>query len=695
MANGFKKFIDTDGLPLDEIRKKVLKMVEGVAVDIVNDATELLPNDVRKKVRDRVRDSFKNDGEYKSEKIPEREIVGNNDSFRVTKLMPKPGVVIEYDQDEYDGFDDELSGKNKNLHYDDLLPENQGGQSADPEPVYIAYPHEAIIGEQSSQDEYMADKISQMRKLEEASHNGYIVKRCVEITMVRQGEFMKDVQDCYLHTAFCGIPRPIYAAMSRSQLRTYFTWRTLWRQGLHSNADKPYILLYCYEVLNKIGFDSSEAAFRELVLIHSELRGKAPYLDEVMPRWIKDFCAFNRVDAPLPELSEKSEKAGICRKLLCGDYKNKLEYLADNSSYNIRCSVFVDKNTKPLLDGACEAALNALDTHFQRFGVELSGLICGRMKKDHTWSPFGGALVDIERMDGFQPLEIEGLERYCKKRGEPALEVFEFAPSKDFIGYVLKSVEARLRIRVGFSHKLSPNVSMIKNELANRSKLQSAVADKDFEGLIMGVVDEYCRRNNITSYFKSGKKDDAPIDYSVPRVEIDISKLGEIREQAERNTKLLIVPDEVPSEDSVNSIREKIAEDEFSEAIADASESGSSHDDAEPDRSIGILTKDIFTITAPDNAGCAPPDFPSSLPKEWHEFAMDLIPDQIRLLLHMADGTLTEFCREHDILAQTAIEEINAVALTFIGDVIIEGEAFVEDYEDTLRSVLELFRRDE
>ena len=691
---------------MEELRARINKMALDLAVDIVDDATQLMPKEIRSKARQAVRD-LHNKKEYKSEKIPPKKEQPAGD-YKVTKIYPRKGTASErsdkgaFSDEEYKELFGDSVDEDGNLHYD-RLPESHLKKSLSEEhydePSTMAYPHEAIIGEQSEHDEYMAEKIRQMRQLEETSHNGYIVKRCVEITMLRQGEFMKDVEDDYLQTAFCGVQRPVYAALSRSQLRTYFTWRTGWRRGLHSNIDKPYILLYCYEVLNKIGFDSSDAAFRELLLIWNELGVRALYLREFLPRWIKDFYVFNRIDAPLPEFSNEHESNSdltrLCSEILDGNYKNKLDYLAENSSYNIRCSIFVDQKTKPYIDGACEAALTALDEHFKKFGVELSGLICGKMKKDHSWSPFSGAPVDLDRMDGFEPLRINELERYCKKRSEPVLELFEFSPSKDFIGYVLKCVEAQLRKIMAFSHRLSPNINMFKNELANRGKLQSAVADKAFDTLIANAVELYCRKNHIGA---PGSSYDNMVNYSAVKVDIDVSKLEEIREQAERNTELLIVPlpedEEQLSEDKILLAAGSVADDEFSEAVAAASEADSfAEEGSQGGEPIGVLTADKFVITNPENIDSSviiQSGALDELPEEWREFAMELIPTHISVIAHIMDGTLSEFCREHGLFAQTLFEEINSEALDTIGDVIIEDGGFVEDYKENITRLLML-----
>lgn len=680
MSDRFKKIFDTGNFSLDEIKKKLFQLAYDMAVEIVDDATQLMPKDIRGKLKQSVKDSFE-----KKISGADISVKGFEGKYNAQPIPPE------------DDFDESVF--EKEFTVTKTYPNADEGIVPEERPDTIYYPHEALIGEQDEQDMYMADKIVQMRKLEEVSHKGYIVKRCVEVTIVRQGEFMKDVEDCYLPTAFCGIQRPVYAAMSRSQLRTYFTWRTYWRKGLHNDTDKSYILLYCYEVLNKIGFESSDAAFRELVLIWLELKDKALFLNDLMPRWIKDFYAFNRVSEPLPQFYEEFKEAAVCSELLGGDYGDKLEYLADHSNYNIRCSVFISSANKPILNGACEAALKALETHFKKFGAELSGLICGRSKKDFSWTPFEGALVNLDQQDGFETTEISALERYCLKRGEPAHEVFEFAPSKDFIGYLLKCVEARVRIRMGFNRKLSPNISMIKNELANRSKLQKAVADPAFEGLIANAVDEYFRVNNISAAPSGrGGLDDNAASFAAPGVEIDVTRLGDIREQSQRNVERLIVPEGVYSEADIGKALNRVADDEFSAAVADASEPGAASDGGQKDalkKPLGILTEDKFIITAPENADDL--EFPQSPPEEllsdWYELSMNLIPLHIEILEHIAAGDLNEFCRVHDILPNSSIEQINEEALNFVGDVIIEGGEFVEFYEKDILKMLKLLKQ--
>ncbi len=643
MENGFKKFIDVSGKSANEIKRNINELLNSVVDTVVDDVTQFVPSDVRRQIKQSIREVSKSDkqqkNEYKAEKIPPRppqkEVYVDPDGYVIPPLPPEPP---RYNPDA------------------------------------TAYPREPFYEPQNEQDAFMVEKIREMRKLEEISHNNYIVKRCAEVTMVRQGEFMKDVTDDFPRRVFCALPRPIYAAMSNSQLRTYFSWRTDWQLGIFELIDKPYILLYCYEVMNKIGFDSSDSAFSELLLIREKLSEKAGYLNFFLPRWIKDFCAYNRVTLPLPEFSERAENSAIA-EIMRGDYKNKLDYLAENSAYDIKESKYLTPDTKPLLDGACEAALTALSEHFKKYGIELSVLLCGKMKKDHSWEPFAGALVDLDRMDGFQALEISPSERYSIKRGEPTLENFEFSPSKHIIGYILKSVEARLRKRTGFPHALSPKTDMFKNEISNRGKLREAVTAPEFESIIPNAVDIWCRQNGVGKPLKSEKLTDE--DYVIPKVEIDISKLDMVREQAELNASRLIIDEsETPQMPDIDSLTDSISDDTFNEAVASYAEPFSPHEVPESNKPPSLPKTDAL----------------DKLTGDWQELALNLTPLHITALKALLGGTIEEFCRERSIFAETLFEQINAEALDKIGDVIIENGAPVEDYLTEIQTLTQAFR---
>ncbi|MBD5383841.1 MAG: hypothetical protein HDR72_02430 [Ruminococcaceae bacterium] len=630
MSDEFKKFIDTGGKTLDEIRKTIERMLNNTVDSVVDEAAKLVPKDIRDQIKQAVKDVRKSpDGYYKPEKIPPRS----------------------------------------------SLPSRPQSGTAGREPIRAAYPREYVPEHMSPQDELMLDKIGEMRGLEETSDNRYITGRCVEVTMVKQGLFMADVEDDFNRRVFCALQQPVYMAMSNSQLRTYFTWRTDVRRGKYPEIDKPYVLLYCYELLNKIGVSSAAEAFGRLLDLWEGCRPFAGYLNEIMPRWLKDFYVYNDVTSLYPDISQYLGASGGSSRNRCmeefenGNYEGKLDYLAEYSAYNIKGSIFLSDKTRPPIDGACAAALKALSEYFTERGIDMVELLCGKVRKDYSWVPFRGAVVDLERTDGFRPLRLGAAERYCIKRGEPSLEVFDFSPSRGFIGYLLKSVEAELRRRTKFKRYIIPNIVMLENDFRNREKLMSAVTDERFEKLIPSAVAEYCRQHGISAPEKKASKTEERSEYVREKVEIDVSKLGRIREQSDELAKKLIVEEiPTPREDEIEEMSMMIADDDFSERVADCTELSPEEPEIVP-----VERNTAF----------------SELPDEWQDFANDLTPTHLAVLKRMQNGSAAEYCRQNGLMPETVCEEINTAALETILDVVIEGGEILSDYSAEIAKIVE------
>lgn len=650
----FKKFISTSGKSFEEIKRAINEMVNRVVDTVVDDVTQFAPSDVRRSVKSSVREARKNaaEGGYKPEKIPPRV----NDTAKSSQRNESSKVVSRD-------------------------PAEDCGR--------VHYPHEARSDHTLPHEEQMLERIAKMRELEITVRGQGIVKRAVELTMVEQGEFMADVEDDFTRRAFCALPQPVYAAMSNSQLRTFFTWRTDVRRGVYSAADKPYVLLYCYELLNKIGAESSAAALEKLFEVWENCRSFAPYLNALMPRWIKDFCVFNDVSEKYPDIRSVLDKldngeAGqplfeTFSEIESGDFSGKFDFLAANSAYNIKESIFFSEQTKPLIEAACEAALHALDKYFAERNIELSELVCGKLKKDYSWTPFKDAIVNLDTADGFRPVKISPSERYCVKRGEPALELFDFSPSRGFIGYLLKSVEAGLRVNTGFNRKLTPKLQMLQNDLTNRTRLMEAVSAPEFLNVISSSVDEYCRKNGITPPTKPRRSKQAGESgeavYTVQKVEIDVSKLGEIRDKSDELARKLIIdedldePRETAEQPDFPEAAEQIADDEFSAQIEEYKEELSPQEDEQLPLRSG---KRVFEDLDPD----------------WQTFANELIPVQIETLKALMNGSVRSFCKENDLLPETVFEQINTEALSAFGDVVIEGGELVSDYEEDIAKIV-------
>lgn len=644
--SGFKSFISTDGKSKDEISRDIRRMIQQRIEDIAEEAV----------------------AEAKQAAKPE-------------KIPPR--------------------------REDFAYPEARRNTAANPAqkaPDSLAYPPDEP---QRAESGDIAEKIRQMRMLGDITYRGYLRKECAELLLTKQGEFLADTEDDYERSAFCSIERPVYGALSTAQLRTYLTWRSRARKGDYRQTDKTYIMLYCYELLNKIGVPSVQSAFDKLVEVWNSCRSFAAWLDGYMPQWLKDLYAYNRFDRSFSELAKDfpvTSSFGLsadtnAMDIIDGNFSGKLEYLMQRSSYNLAGSKFYCSegippySPKDMLDGVLSLSLTRMNEYLESEGFSLAELLCGRITKDFRWSPFQGAYVDCDRMDGFQPCVISSAERYCNKRNEPCREVFEYAPYRAFIGYVLKSAEAALRLRTGFRNKLTVSNTQMLEELKYRDKLQKAVSSAEFERIIPAAVTEWCAERGIAPQPKvkpSRKKittfDDEP-DINSPfytpptpqNLDIDVSRLAQIREESDEITRKLIV-DGDPEENPAAEITERIEEIESDSFDESARQLLMEHTVGLPEEKVHVAG-----VAALYNKSGA--DF-SALSEEWRGFAEALDEDTLELLAAMLDGTVVQACRLRGILPETLYETINSASLDNIGDILVEDGAVISDYRDDVKRVV-------
>lgn len=573
----------------------------------------------------------------------------------------------------------------------EVIDNSSGGEKIPPKRDNMSYatgkkveqtitPDEIAYAPEVPEDDPITAIVRKMRELGQTFYNGYMLRQCAELSIVKQGEFVKDVTDDFPRIAFCAIERPVYGALSIEQLRTYFTWRTDVRRGVYNKIDKPYIMLYCYELMNKIGVLSSQDAFNRLIAVWENCRSFCISLDSLMPLWLKDFYAFNNIEGDFSRYEETFPKREgsadkMTAELYSGNYNGKLEYLMSRSAYNLKGSIFMkEENSAELMDKALETVLTELDRYFRVREISLFELLCGRTKKDFRWSPFYSAYVNLDRMDGFHTCNISPTERYCLKRGQPCREVFEQMPYRSFIGYILKATEEVLRKRTGFRYAISANLNPVLEDFLNRERLHRAASEPEFQNIIPNAVHRWCDENRIFPKQKEKKKTKknsyeeefySP-DYGPtvpPEVKIDIENLSRIRKEAEETARKLIIdeePEGAPAEEDISAMISDIEDDVFEERTEQAS----------------------FEVHSQY-------DF-SSLPDGWRELAISLDPKALEFLRAVYNGTAEELCRTRGTLPEAESEQINDLALEYIGDILIENGELIPDYLPDAENIIHM-----
>lgn len=116
---------------------------------------------------------------------------------------------------------------------------------------------------------------------------------------VKQAKLLASYEDDYVHEASVLHYYPTYQSLTDPELRGYFTWRAALRRGDLQKTHLTYAFLYVYELLNRIGTDTPEEGYRQLLGFRDQY---GPLDHRILPylnRWLSDYIVYNRLDPAL------------------------------------------------------------------------------------------------------------------------------------------------------------------------------------------------------------------------------------------------------------------------------------------------------------------------------------------------------------------------------------------------------------
>ncbi len=114
-----------------------------------------------------------------------------------------------------------------------------------------------------------------------------------------QGKFMEDYEDNYDYNAdFSGF-YTTYRDLTAEQLRGYFSWRTKVRNGIVTQTSLPYVYLYSYELLNGIGTASASDGFDKLRDFGMQYKQYSPEISSLIESWLVDYAAYHQLSTDI------------------------------------------------------------------------------------------------------------------------------------------------------------------------------------------------------------------------------------------------------------------------------------------------------------------------------------------------------------------------------------------------------------
>lgn len=339
-----------------------------------------------------------------------------------------------------------------------------------------------------------------------------------------QGKFMENYEDNYNYDAdFSGF-YTTYRDLTAQQLRGYFSWRTKVRNGIIAKTSSPYAYIYSYELINEIGTKSLMDGFNKLKDFGMQYKQFSSELSRIVESWLIDYAAYYQLDTAVlhdNEIILHDEMLIALKNWEKFEDDDIFDALCNLSDYNIyESSCFADH-----ADKFRKTAVNSfkrLSEYFRENRKKsLFANYFGNLKNSKYHIFESAVFYDRTPLRSFC-YKINEIRIISCLNGAWSCESYPYKEKNKHIGDFLKSVDSILRERFGYSEKLEC---------------------EDVSKIVVSIIQ--CEADKI-SVQKS--------ETETKKIEIDISKLEDIRKASEMTRDKLIVEEAYDESEAIPEI---------------------------------------------------------------------------------------------------------------------------------------------
>ena len=376
------------------------------------------------------------------------------------------------------------------------------------------YGDEPIIKVASKMNNYLPQKYVEMKKLAVSS---FYSSDGIDETFYKQAVFMEDFEDSYDFKGSFSAFMPTYRSMSNAQLRGYFSWRTDVRHGIINETSDSFAAVYICELLNQIGVESPEDGLKKIKAFCEAYRKFNGTVTLYAAHWIIDYIVYYNLDKSLADefiydyFDESLDLLINCRTRDDSELFDSLCFLSSNNAAN---SKFYRDNPDLFKAVVC-SVIRAITVYFEeKRKTPFYEYLFGRIQT-MRYQIFSGAVFydRIEHEDYIYKFN-DALQYSCKNGVWYCRKLYFSRNKNQKLSSIIKNTDSALRKKLGYRFPLKP---------------------VDCPKTILKIIE-----NEIDRYFLNKKKEAAK------KIEIDVSKLGEIRAVSEVTKNKLIVDDELP-----------------------------------------------------------------------------------------------------------------------------------------------------
>ena len=163
-------------------------------------------------------------------------------------------------------------------------------------PQAEVYLDQALPARDNTSSLYIPERLKSVRSLERGIG---AFRQSRERIFYHQALMLEDYTDDYIYDGEIGNPIPTYQSLSDAQLRGYFGWRTLTRNGTVMRAPLAYGRLYAFELIALIGAKDAEDAFCTLSSFAKAWGSYDQKLKKLISQWLVDMTVYYRLDPSL------------------------------------------------------------------------------------------------------------------------------------------------------------------------------------------------------------------------------------------------------------------------------------------------------------------------------------------------------------------------------------------------------------
>ncbi|MDR1541590.1 MAG: TerB N-terminal domain-containing protein [Clostridiales bacterium] len=434
--------------------------------------------------------------------------------------------------------------------------------------------------------------------------------------------------------------RPCYNNFTYSQLRLYFSWRTLYRSGVSVAFVPTYVKIHAFELINRFrqNFIYSLDGLARLLSFCAKYQKN--FMVAQLARWIHDFCLSRPVSIPFSKIMQMYHLElyfpSIALQSPDVEWHAVLVHALD---YEVKSSIYFNEESKRLLYGGFDHVVRDIARYFENKGLSLLEFIVDSSDNQRMEYEVFQDAIYLNIMKESTMVLLSPLDAYAydsasqtwisETRSNVRLNAIPL------FGFIMRRVESNLRRFTKFRSRINARVANLKEGIISlglnkKDEYKDAIFCAEFELAIDSSIERwYNERTDMQAKPEPVKFEPPKPKPSKPakKVTVDLSQLDQIRKAAEQNLDKLLVNQDAQEKPKV-----------------------------------------VIPKPAPKTGS------------GWEAFFKELPETQLKAISAILSGEqvkqkLQKLAAEEGVLLEVMLESINDKAMDCIGDIIIESDA--------------------